>query len=526
MQKIQLNLELVEVTTPLGFRELVIKNRARNLSEILTVTARRFGSRKAIIGPNSSLSYEQFVAFADHLSATLIYTYGIQKGDRVAIMLNNGWEFAVSFFALMKLGAIAVPLNIAYKDEEIAFQLDDSGSSMVITDVQFHHVVDKSRSKIGKSIPVLLTDTDEFLCATNSSVPGRVNIPVDEMDNAVIMYTSGTTGTPKGAVLSHRNLIANAMCMSEIMNWQPGKDNHLCPVPLFHVTGLVMNLCGCVYAGIPVVFMEKFKVADALNLIDKEQITTAIGVPTIMWLMINATEFNQNKVRSLRCFAAGGSSSPEELLKTCKNKVPELELCPGYGLSETTGMVITNVSIDDALSHLGSVGRALSLIDIKVVDNSERTLPVGEAGELMVRGCQVFKEYWNNPEATQKSLVNGWVHTGDVAKIDQDGYVYILDRIKDMINRGGEKIWSLEIENVLYRNPKILEAVAVAVPDPVFNEEVKAVIVLKQNEYASSEEIREFCGKFLARYKVPKYVEFRESLPRTAAGKVLKRNLK
>jgi len=251
-----------------------------------------------------------------------------------------------------------------------------------------------------------------------------------------------------------------------------------------------------------------------------------IGVPTIMWLILNAPEFECNKLSSLRCFAAGGSASPEELLKACKKKLKDFEFCPGYGLSEASGMALTTVSLDDALSHQGSVGRPIPLMEAKVVDTFGKTLPVGEAGEVLLRGSLVFHEYWHNPDATRETLVDGWVHTGDVGKMDEEGYFYILDRMKDMINRGGEKIWSLEVENVLYRNPKILEATAVGVPDKVFGEEVKAVIVLKPDAKATAEEVQDFCSKYLARYKIPKFVEFREALPRNPSGKVLKRELK
>jgi acyl-CoA synthetase (AMP-forming)/AMP-acid ligase II len=273
--------------------------------------------------------------------------------------------------------------------------------------------------------------------------------------------------------------------------------------------------------------MNRFTAVDALKVIEEEKITSMIGVPTVLWLMLNVPEYDHDNLRSLRCFGAGGSASPEELLRICREKLPEAKhLCPGYGLSEACGMVITTVSLDDALRHIGSIGRPLPVMEAKVVDPSGKELPPGDAGELLVRGCLTLKEYWNNPEATRETIEDGWVHTGDIAKIDEEGYVYILDRMKDMINRGGEKIWSLEVENVLYRHPKILEAVVVGVPDPVFGEEVKAVIVLRPNEKATLEEIQEFCRGFLARYKVPKYVAFRETLPRNPAGKVIKRELK
>jgi acyl-CoA synthetase (AMP-forming)/AMP-acid ligase II len=518
--------KLTEVTTPRGYKERVYADRPGNLAQLLANTGAQYGSLEAVISPGSRLTYEQFVSLVGRVSSGLYHKYGIRKGDRVALMLKNGWEFPVSFFALMKLGAIAVPLNIAYKGEEAAFQLTDSGSTMLIVDPEFRDIITGITPEIRGIKNICTTDTEDFLELLKAKDYKAVSVQVEEMDSAVIMYTSGTTGRPKGAVLTHKGIIAEAMCVSELLNWRAGTDKHLCPVPLFHVTGLVMNFCGAVYAGISVVFVKRFNAAEALKVIEEEKITTMVGVPTIMWLMLNAPEFDHDKLSSLRCFAAGGSASPEELLKACREKLPGVDLCPGYGLSEACGMILTTVSLDDALSHKGSVGRAIPLIDTKVVDGSERELPLGEAGELLVRGCVVFKEYWNNPEATRKALVDGWLHTGDVGKTDEEGYVYILDRIKDMINRGGEKIWSLEVENVLYRNPKILDAVAVGVPDTIFGEEVKAVIVLKPDAKATPQEIQEFCSHFLAKYKVPKYVEFREALPRNAAGKVIKRELK
>lgn len=526
MRKIPTKHKFVEVATPWGYNEIVYADRPKNLAELLANTVAKCGDLEGIISADSRLTYKQFASLVDQVSSGLYHKYGIRKGDRVALMLRNGWEFCVSFFALVKLGAIAVPLNTAYKGEEAAFQLNDSGSVMLIVDPEFGDVITEIRPEISKVRNICVTNTEEFLELLKEKEYTVVNVQVDEMDSAVIMYTSGTTGRPKGAVLSHKGCIAETICAAELLDWRAGRDKNLCPVPLFHVTGLVMNFCGSVYAGIPVVFMKRFNAVDALKVIEEEKIATMIGVPTIMWLMLNVPEFDHYNLRSFRCFAAGGSAAPEELLKACREKLPRFELCPGYGLTEACGMISTTISLDDALSHKGSVGRAIPLIEAKVVDNSERELPLGEAGELLLKGCQALKEYWKNPEATRKMIVDGWVHTGDVAKMDEEGYLYILDRIKDMINRGGEKIWSLEVENVLYRNPKILEAVAVGVPDTIFGEEVKAVVVLKPGEKATPEEIQEFCGRHLAKFKVPKYVDFRDILPRNPAGKVIKAKLK
>jgi len=393
--------KFVEVTTPWGYNETVYADRTKNLAELLANTAAKYGDLEGIISTDLRLTYKQFASLIDHVSSGLYHKYGIRKGDRVALMLKNGWEFCVSFFALVKLGAIAVPLNTAYKGEEAAFQLNDSGSMMLILDPEFRDIINEIRPEIGEVRNICVTDTEEFQELLKEKEYTAVNVQVEEMDSAVIMYTSGTTGRPKGAVLSHKGLIAETICVAELLDWRAGRDKHLCPVPLFHVTGLVMNFCGSVYAGIPLVFMKRFNAADALKIIEEEKITTMIGVPTIMWLMLNVPEFDHCNLRSFRCFAAGGSAAPEELLKACREKLPGFELCPGYGLTEACGMTSTTISLDEALSHKGSVGRAIPLIEAKVVDSSERELPLGEAGELLMRGCQALKEYWNNPEATK-----------------------------------------------------------------------------------------------------------------------------
>ncbi len=526
IKKIPTRYKVSEIQTPSGYNELVYTDRPKNLSELLLNTIKKEGELEAIISPDIRLTYNQFASLVNNVSKGLYYEYGIKKGDRVSIMLRNGWEFGVIFFSLVNIGAIAVPLNTAYKGEEAAFQINDSGSKMVFIDEEFSDVIMGIKSEIKSVENVIVVNKEEFKRLIDKKDYKDFEIQVEEMDSALIMYTSGTTGRPKGAVLSHRGVISEAMWICELFDWKSERDKNLCPVPLFHVTGLVMDFCGAVYAGIPTVFMKKFNAVDALKIIEQEKVTTMIGVPTILWLMINNPEFEHYDSSSLRLFGAGGSATPEELIDLCLKKMPQLNLCPGYGLTEACGMTLTTTSIQEALRHKGSVGLPIPLIDIKVVDTEGNGLPPGEPGELLIRGCQTLKEYWNNPEATKKTIRDGWLHTGDIAKIDEEGYVYILDRMKDMINRGGEKIWSLEVENVLYRNPKVIEAAAVGVPDPVFGEEVKVVIVLKEGETATPEEIQEFCGRHLAKFKIPKYVEFRESLPRNPAGKIIKEYLK
>jgi long-chain acyl-CoA synthetase len=511
--------------------EPVYTGRPRNLAQLLANTVENCGDQEGVIttDPAARLTFRQFDSLVAKVASALYHDYGVSKGDRVALMLRNGLEFAASFFALTRIGAIAVPLNTALKGEELAFQVADSGAKVLIVEPRFHHLI----ASVARGVKHILVTGDEPMVGTvafsellkeRSRPPLKVK--VDEMDSAVIMYTSGTTGTPKGALLSHQNIITGAMNMAQLCDFQVGRDKILVVVPLFHITGLAIAFCSAMYAGIPAVIVKKFKSDEALKIIAEEKVTTLVAVPTILWLMLNEPEFGKYDLSSMRQFAAGGSASPEELLRACAAKLPGVQLMPGYGLTEATAMTHTTTSLDEALDKLGSAGKVLPILEDKVVDASGKELPPGQPGELLVKGCQVMKEYWNNPEATRQTIVDGWLHTGDIAKTTEDGYTYILDRMKDMIIRGGENIYSIEVENVLYRYPKVLEASVVGVPDQVFGEQVKAALVLKSGEQATAEEIQEFCGQHLAYFKVPKYIEFMDSLPRNPAGKVIKARLK
>jgi long-chain acyl-CoA synthetase len=517
--------------TPGEGTEPVYAGRPRNLAQLLADTVERCGQREGVIvtDPAARLTFQQFASSVAKVASALYHDYGVSKGDRVALMLRNGLEFPVSFFALTRLGAIAVPLNTALKGEELAFQVADSGAVALIVEPKFHQLV----ASAGKGLKHTFVTGDELPAGTvafSELLKERPQAPpevkVDEMDSAVIMYTSGTTGTPKGALLSHQNIITGAMNMAQLCDLQVGRDKILVVVPLFHITGLAIAFCSAMYAGIPAVIVRKFKSDEALKIIAEEKVTTMVAVPTILWLMLNEPEFGKYDLSSMRQFAAGGSASPEELLRACAAKLPGVQLMPGYGLTEATAMTHTTTSLDEALTKLGSVGKALPILGDKVVDASGKELPPGQPGELLVRGCQVMKEYWNNPEATRQTIVDGWLHTGDIAKTNEDGFTYILDRMKDMIIRGGENIYSIEVENILYRHPKVLEAAVVGVDDQVFGEQVKAALVLRPGQQATAEEIQEFCGQHLAYFKVPKYIEFMDSLPRNPAGKVIKARLK
>jgi long-chain acyl-CoA synthetase len=532
MQKLATTYKVVKMVTPAGHTEWVYADRPQNLSKLLNRTVSKYGDKEGFIDLGARLSYQQVASSISNVASALYENYGIRKGDRVALMLRNGLEFVISFFALAKIGAITVPLNNALKGEELAFQVKDSGAALLIVEPDFQGLIAEVSSQAEEVKHIFVTGgepmagTIAFSELLKHREGAPVAVEVDETDNAVLMYTSGTTGKPKGALLSHKGIIASAMNAAQVCDLRAGRDKMLVVAPLFHITGLAMNLCSAIYTGIPSVFVKRFKTVDTLKIIEEEKITTMFAVPTVVWLMLNAPEFDQYDLNSLRFLASGGSASPEDLMKYCAEKLPGAQLAPGYGLTEANGMVYSTTTLDEALSRPGTSGRPFPTVDGKVVDSSGRELPPGEPGELLIRGCQVMTGYWNNPQATQETIVDGWLHTGDIAKITEDGYMYIFDRMKDMIIRGGENIYSIEVENVLYRNPKVLEAAVVGVPDPVFGEQVKAALVLRPGEQATEEEIQEFCGKYLAYYKVPKYVELREALPRNPAGKVTKEKLK
>lgn len=523
--------EVIKSVTPEGYIELVYANRPKNLTELLKNTVEKYGDWEAFIDLNTRLNYRQIDSLINNVASALYHDWRIEKGDRVALMLRNGVEFAVSLFALARIGAITVPLNNALKGEELAFQIKDCGASLLITDSEFHDAIAEAISGVEGLKNVFFTGSEisggrsAFSELLKQKEYSLASITVDEDDTALLMYTSGTTGKPKGALLSHKGIIASAMNAAQLCALNAGQDRMLVVAPLSHITGIAMNLCAAVYSGIPVVFVKRFRTEETLKIIEEEKITTMFAVPTVLWLMFNAPDFEQYNLSSLRLMASGGSASPEDLLKCCALKLPRAQLLPGYGLTEANGMTHSTTSLEEALSKPGSCGRALPVIKAKIVDGSGREVHPGEPGELLVKGCQVMKGYWKNWEATRATIVDGWLHTGDIACITGEGDIYILDRLKDMIIRGGENIYSLEVENVLYRDPKILEAAVVGVPDSVFGEQVKAVIVLRPGEKATPEEIQEFCERYLARYKVPKYVEFRDTLPHNLAGKIIKDSL-
>jgi long-chain acyl-CoA synthetase len=520
--------EIVEEEWP-DFKGRIYKNRPKNLIEMLKNTVSEYSNRVGFICENQQLTFKEFDQIVNKIAAGL-QKCDVEKGDRVSLLLGNGLEFPLCFFALMKIGAIAVPLSTRFKGEELSYEINDSGSKILILDQEYWPSIDPVRNDLetvekiffnGQDVPKVVVPFVELRENKEETFRG---INLDETDDAVIMYTSGTTGRPKGAMLFHRGLVATAMHICDFIAYEP-EDRVICVVPLFHITGLAQIMLSHIFSGIPCVYVRTFKVKDLLEIMSSEKITKSISVINILWLMINHPEFDHYDFSSYKVAMCGGSPATEEMVKGILNKLPHLKLSIGYGLTESVGIDSTT-PYEDVIRKIEAAGKILPLVDVKIVDEGGKKLPPNSVGEIIVKSPTVTKGYWKNPEATKATIVDGWLHTGDIGKLDDEGYLYILDRKKDMINRGGEKIFSLEVENVISRHSKVLEVAVVGVPDQFFGETVKAAVVLRPGQTPDEEEIKNFCSEHLADYKVPKYIEFLDSLPRNPAGKVIKGSLK
>jgi len=514
-----------------GFLQRVFKNRPKTVSEILRNTVNKYGGRIGFISGERRWTFLQFSEKVERIAAILQKRFGVSRGDRVALLMGTDLEFLLAFFAVARIGGIIVPLNTRFKGEELTFEIKNSEAVVLMLDREFWETVAPYRHEWavvehvfvnGENTPegalsfdILMQDGEEKVEEVSTS----------EDDTLMIMYTSGTTGRPKGAMQFHRGMIQACMTIEDLYQTDPSKDKALCIVPMFHSTGIIMSGIGSILMGIPCVYMRNFKTKDMLAIIEQERVTVAIMVPAILWLMINHPEFADYNMDSFRITCIGGSPKSSDVFRQIRERLPGLKLTEAFGMTETHTMdiILTDEEMD---GHLDTVGRPSPLTEVKVVDESGKECQPGMPGELVFRGSKIISSYWKNAEETQKLIVDRWLHTGDVASIDEDGYVYILDRKKDMINRGGEKIFSLEVENVLYKHPKVMEAAVVGVPDDVFGEQVKAFVVVKPGEELTEDGVKNYCSRNLADYKVPRFVEFISEMPRNPGGKVMKQLLK
>ena len=554
----------IEETTVRGIPMRVWTHAPTSLAEVLKLSARH-GDRDFIVYEDERYTFTQHFEHACTLAAQLIER-GVAPGDRVAIAMRNLPEWIIAFFASVAAGAVVVPLNAWWTGEELAYGLEDSGTTVVFTDVERLDRIRPHLDSLDNLSRVIVASEDrdaapalpthprvaiEAFDQVRGEVISGIDLPeitIDPDADATIFYTSGTTGRPKGAVGTHRNAASNLMNLffiSSRSNRRFGTGNtdeqgrsvqnaYLLSVPLFHATGCHAILVVNAAAGGKLVLMHHFDAERALELIERERITTFGGVPTMVMQILDAPSLATRDTSSVRSVSYGGAPAPPELVRRIKKAFPIGQPGNGYGMTETSAASAMNTG-PDYVERPDSVGTIVPVADAVIVpedfEGEEPTaeLPRGPevTGELWIKGPQVVRGYWNRPAETAATFTKGWVRTGDVARIDEDGFIYIVDRAKDMIIRGGENIYSVEVEAALFEHPDVADVAVIGIPHEVLGEEVGAVVVLRPGTRVRADELSRHVAERLAKYNVPKHFFFREEpLPRNPAGKVLKRALR
>ncbi|MDP3746082.1 MAG: class I adenylate-forming enzyme family protein [Phenylobacterium sp.] len=533
------------------------KNAPPTLRDIF-LNGRTFKDREFLVYENDRATFEAF-ARATLTLAHRLQADGVRKGDRVAVIMRNLPEWPVAFWAGVLVGAIVTPLNAWWTGPELEYGLADSGTKVaIVDDERLARIVDSlgnlpALEKI--YVPRLADTPSDPMIARLEDVIGAVNawgdlsdlaLPDVELapeDDATILYTSGTTGKPKGALGTHRNMTSNVMAggISAARNFLragqplPESDPHKLPqrsnlilVPLFHATGLSANLSPAMNSGGKIVLMRRFEAEQAMQLIEREKVNGTGGVPTIAWQLIEHPARPKYDLSSLQSLSYGGAPSAPELVRKIVETFPASQPGNGWGMTETTATFTSHLG-KDYENRPDSAGPAAPVGEMHVRDpaDGKTILPPGSVGELWVKGPQVVKLYWNKPQATAETFQDGWLRTGDLARIDEEGFLFIVDRAKDMLIRGGENIYCVEVENVLYDHPDVMDAALVGIPHKTLGEEPGAVVHLKPGGTADEAELRAFVRERLAGFKVPVRVVFLpQTLPRNANGKIVKTELK
>ena len=528
----------------LGNEILAYKNAPPTVREFWLSTV-QYAERDYIVYEGERLTYAEVHANVNKIAAWLD-AHGIKSGDRVAVAMRNYPEWMQIYWACTSIGVAVVGMNAWWTTDEMAYALADSKPKALFLDAERLARV-KEQPDMAAAIELVgvrLPDPAEGVTQWNDILATDGNMPdvtVDPDSDACIFYTSGTTGRPKGAQLTHRGCVANlmnmmfsgaasALAMQRATGVEPPAEPPipvgLVTTPLFHVTA---NNCGAYLitaAGGTMVQMYKWDAGEALSIIERERVTSTGGVPVMARELINHPDFAKTDTSSLTAMSGGGAQVPPDQVKLIEDKVATARASTGYGMTETCG-IITSVSADFFAGKPDSAGPAMPNFEVQCVDDDGNSVPQGELGELWVRGSSVIKGYINRPEATAEAITNGWLHTGDIARIDEYGFIYIVDRKKDMVLRGGENIYCAEVESAIYRHPAVAECSVFGVPDERLGEEVGVAIVTKPGESLSEDGLRSHLKEITAKHKIPRYVWFQtEALPRNASGKFLKRELR
>ncbi len=526
------------------------------LGNVLEQTAQKFPDHPALLFYGGKIGYRELDTLANRFARSLS-RLGVRKGDRVALMLPNIPQMVIAYYGSLRLGAVAVPTNPLYHEHELEVQLSDSGAETLVAVDMFYPVIahvlprttvkhlilcgikdylpfplkqlypikeriDKQRVNV-KLIPPIYGFHDIMKEVTGE--PLDWNVKPDDI--ALFQYTGGTTGIPKGAVLTHRNLVVNSVQSKAWLNLHnEGAAIILAAIPFFHVYGMTTAMNLGILIGAELILLPKFHTKEVLRVIQKYRPQIFPGIQAMYLAIGHYPKLHKYDLSSLKISLSGAGPLMREVQDQFE-RVTNGRIVEGYGLSEASPVTHANPIFGNR--KIGSIGLPWPDTEARIVDieTGERTLPAGETGELVIKGPQVMKGYWNKPGETAQALRGGWLHTGDIARMDEDGYFYIVDRIKDMIKTVGENVYPREVEEVLYMHPKIREAVVVGIPhEEYLGEKIKAYVVLKEGQTATAEEIIEFCSEQLSKFKVPKEIEFRSQLPKTLVGKVLRRVLR
>ncbi|MFJ7932803.1 fatty acid--CoA ligase family protein [Sporosarcina sp. NPDC096371] len=473
--------------------------------------------------------------------ASALQSLGIEQGDNVAFLLGNTPHFLISLYATMRIGATAVPINPIYTPDEISYILHNSDAKAVIAldlllpfveqaagafpTVQHYVIcetVPETPVKMAALPEAVKMKVHSFAQLMSGGKPRVKPVAMDESETAVILYTSGTTGQPKGAMLTHGNLYSNARDVADYLGYSES-DRIVATLPVFHVFALTVVVNAPLVKGATILLVPRFSPADVFQIVKERQATIFAAVPTMYNFLYQHPDSDPTDFKSIRTAISGGASLPVALLHNFEEKF-DVRISEGYGLSEASPVTCFNPLDRDRIP--GSIGTNIVNVENKVVNELGDEVPDGEVGELIVRGPNVMKGYYKMPEETEAAIRDGWLYTGDMAKRDENGYFYIVDRKKDLVIVGGYNVYPREVEEVLFTHPDIIEAAVVGLPDPDFGEAVHAFVVLKEASLATATSITAYCTERLAKYKVPKCIEFLDELPKNTTGKILRRSLK
>ncbi len=495
------------------------------IAVLFKTTAQRLPDKVAIEFEDQRVTFKEIDANANK-TANAFQSIGIFKGDRVAQFIPNSLELVYSLLGNFKNGSIVVPMNISFKEQEIHHILHDSGAKAVITDMERLPIVRNVMPKLPELKTIILVDgkeenTHNFNELLKNASDKEPDLIIKDEDHSIIFYTSGTTGKPKGAALNQTNVTSNVKALQQAWKWTED-DIFLLTLPLYHIHGIGVALCGSLYVGNFTILKKKFVAEEVLETISKRKTTLFMGVPTMYFKLLEVEGLDKYDTSSMRLFVSGSAPLSRDLFYKLKKTFGH-EILERAGMSESM-MNFSNPYNDERIP--GSVGPCLPGVKIKIVDKDFNEVPVNTEGEILIKGPNVFSGYWNKPNYNKHAFKDGWFITGDVGKIDEKNYVYIIGRSKDVMKSGGINIYPREIEDVIESMPEVKECAVVGVPDKEFGESVKAYVVLNSNAKLKDDDVIAFCKEKLASFKKPKFVDFLDALPKNTMGKILKEELR